>query len=178
MAAPQQTNNVQQGPISDRDMEDWKGKFNKVLAQPSETINSKSSGGQWMTSFFGCFNPIDTCAITCCVPCLTFGKTHHRITRNGDMTSYEPVNTSCLLLWASGCVGLACIPVAMQRAELRQRYNLEGSCLVDIATACCCGCCDLIQQDKEAAAREPLNAGAGVKQQYQPDGGMSYPAQQ
>ena len=68
--------------------------------------------------------------------------------------------------------------MSMQRAEIRNRYHLQGSCLVDIATACCCGICDLVQQEKETAHQEPLLAQGGVKEQYQATGGMSYPGQQ
>lgn len=67
----------------------------------------------------------------------------------------------------------------MQRAEARRKYDLEGSCLVDIATSCCCGCCSLIQQEKEAAHREPLllaGGGGGVAdtREYKSPGGMEY----
>lgn len=66
--------------------------------------------------------------------------------------------------------------MAMQRAELRTKHHLQGSCLVDIATACCCGLCDLAQQDKEAEYREQLLASqGGVQQGYQAAGGMAYP---
>lgn len=62
----------------------------------------------------------------------------------------------------------------MQRANIRAKYNLQGNCLTDIATACCCGLCDLVQQDKEAAYRE-LNSGGAVSEQYKaPPGGMTY----
>ncbi len=64
----------------------------------------------------------------------------------------------------------------MQRADIRQKYNLQGNCLTDIATACCCGLCDMVQQDKEATLREAQGAGA-VKQQYQAPNNMTYPAQ-
>jgi hypothetical protein len=64
--------------------------------------------------------------------------------------------------------------MSMQRADIRTKYNLQGNCLTDIATACCCALCDLVQQDKEVAHREPQNAGDD-KQQYQPSGAMAYP---
>lgn len=63
--------------------------------------------------------------------------------------------------------------MAMQRANIREKYNLQGSCLVDIATACCCGCCDLIQQDKEVEHREPLNQ--GQQQGYKANEEMAVP---
>lgn len=77
------------------------------------------------------------------------------------------------MFWGSSCFGLHFIPLALQRANLREKHNLQGSCLVDIATACCCGCCDLIQQDKEAEYRE---AQASSGQGYKANEGMSYPA--
>lgn len=91
------------GPLADRDMEDWKTRANDVLARPSEHLNSKSpeSAQPWLSSLFGCFMPIDTCLVTCCVPCVTFGKTHHRMRNGGNLGEYSPVNTSvCFPHWA------------------------------------------------------------------------------
>lgn len=95
-SAPAPTAQPSNGPINDRDVEDWKNRFNEVLAKPSEHVNSKSpeSAQPWGSAFFGCFNPIDTCLMTWCLPCVTFGKTHHRIRKNGSMEGWEPVNTS------------------------------------------------------------------------------------
>ena len=82
--------------------------------------------------------------------------------------------SQCLLFCGSTCFGLHWIPIALQRADLREKYNLQGSCLVDLATACCCGCCDLIQQDKEAEYREAQ--GAGATEGYKANEGMAVPA--
>jgi len=144
------------GPINDHDIEDWKNRFNTVLGNAGETINSKSAEGAqgWSNQFFGCCSPIDLCLITYCLPCVTFGKIHHRTRKNGNMEGYEPINTSCLLFLASACFGLHWIPESMQRADIRRKYNLEGSCLTDIAIACCCALCDLTQQEKETTIRE------------------------
>ncbi|KAF4966387.1 hypothetical protein FSARC_5896 [Fusarium sarcochroum] len=175
MATPAQ-NAHNNGPIDHNDLNEWKDRFNDVLARPSEHVNSKSpeTSQPWQNGFFGCFSPIDLCAITCCVPCVTFGKTHHRLRKNGSLEGYEPVNTSCLMFWGSTCFGLHWIPLALQRANLREKHHLQGSCLVDLATACCCGCCDLIQQDKEAEYREAQVA-AG-EQGYKANEGMNFPA--
>lgn len=100
MATPAQNAN-NNGPIDHNDLNEWKDRFNDVLARPSEHVNSKSpeSSQPWHNAFFGCFAPIDTCLITCCVPCVTFGKTHHRLRKNGNLDGYEPINTSvCILL--------------------------------------------------------------------------------
>jgi len=84
-----------------------------------------------------------------------------------------------MLFCASGCFGLHWIPMSMQRAEMRQKYHLQGNCVTDILTACCCALCDLTQAEKEASHREPLLAqSGGVKEQYQATGGMTYPGAQ
>lgn len=93
MAAPQPTKS---SPLSDNDMADWKTRFNDVLARPGEVVNSKSPEGSqpWYTSLFACFSPIDLCCMTYCLPCVTFGKTHHRLRKDGNLAGYEPINTS------------------------------------------------------------------------------------
>lgn len=97
MAAPAQ--NAQPatgGPIDNQDIEDWKARLNVVLAQPADVINSKSpeTAGPWNADLFGCFDPIDQCLMGWCLPCVTFGKTHHRLRKNANLEGYEPVNTS------------------------------------------------------------------------------------
>ena len=101
------------GPIDNHDVDDWKNRFNHVLGNAGEVINSKSSGDaqEWSSGFFGCCNPIDTCKSICtqdsrfeltrlkglltyCCPCVTFGKIHHRYKKNGSLEGYEPINTS------------------------------------------------------------------------------------
>lgn len=86
-------------------------------------------------------------------------------------------HTQCLLFCATGCFGLHWIPMSMQRADMRDKYHLRGNCATDIATACCCVLCDLVQQEKESEHREPLvSPPGGVPQGYQMQGGMTYPA--
>ncbi|KAK2595633.1 hypothetical protein QQS21_006680 [Conoideocrella luteorostrata] len=165
-------------PIDQKDLDDWKLRFNDVLKRPGEVVNSKSAEGSqsWFSGFFDCFNPIDTCLITYCLPCITFGKTHHRIRKNGDLQGYEPINTSCLLFCGAGCFGLHWIPLSMQRMNIREKYNLQGSCLEDVVLSCCCHCCTMIQSDKEAEHREELLRNGGVQQQYQSNTNeMQYP---
>jgi Cys-rich protein (TIGR01571 family) len=76
-----------------------------------------------------------------------------------------------MLFFASMCFGLHWIPESMQRMDIRHKYNLQGSCLTDIAAACCCALCDLVQQEKESEYREKLVAGG---QQYGQTETMSY----
>jgi hypothetical protein len=39
--------------------------------------------------------------ITYCVPCVTFGKTHHRTRKDANMAGYEPINTSVCVFSSS-----------------------------------------------------------------------------
>ena len=100
-AAPHQA-----GLLQDKDADEWKNRFTDVLARPSEHLNSKSpdSAQSWMSSLFACFMPIDTCLVTCCVPCVTFGKTHHRLRKDPNLEGYSPINTSvcCSVVNAAG----------------------------------------------------------------------------
>jgi hypothetical protein len=94
------TQNANNGPIDSNDINDWMGRFNQVLAQPSEHLNSKSpdSAQSWHSNFIEFWNPLDTCLVTWCLPCVTFGKTHHRLRKNGNLDGYQPVNTSVSVL--------------------------------------------------------------------------------
>lgn len=94
--APNSTAAQQPGPINDEDVNHWKARINDVLARPSEHVNHKSpeSSRPWSNAFFGCFSPIDLCLVSWCVPCVTFGKTHHRLHKSARLEGYEPVNTS------------------------------------------------------------------------------------
>jgi hypothetical protein len=44
------------GPISDKDINEWKVRINEVLAKPADVVKSKSPAAArpWHESFFGC----------------------------------------------------------------------------------------------------------------------------
>jgi hypothetical protein len=108
---PHATNGTGGGAVDDKDVEHWKGKFNKVFANAGETINSKSpaTASSWHAGLFDCFNPIDLCLITYCLPCITFGKTHHRLHKDGSLKGYEPINTSVSFFLP--CLRSSCLPL-------------------------------------------------------------------
>ncbi|KAH8846535.1 hypothetical protein MCOR27_005897 [Pyricularia oryzae] len=167
-----------QGP----DAQQWQARFNTTMADVGGVVNSKApeSAEPFSENLFGCFGDIGLCLQGCLIPCVVFGKTHHRTRKNARMEGYQPVNTTCLLLCGLGCVGLSWIPMSMQRADIRRKYGLRGSCLGDIALACCCGCCAILQEERESAHREPLDdthttTVAGDKTQYNSQPGMNYP---
>jgi len=57
---------------------------------------------------------------------------------------------------------------------MRQKYGIEGSSCGDFATACCCPCCELIQEEKESILRT-TGINPKTQQPYQSPGGMAYP---
>jgi hypothetical protein len=74
------------------------------------------------------------------------------------------------------CFGVPCIPTILQSADIRQKYHLEGDIVTDLLKACCCGCCFLIQQEKEVEERERLLAQHGQPkvEGYSKVDGMDY----
>ncbi|KAF2683450.1 PLAC8-domain-containing protein [Lentithecium fluviatile CBS 122367] len=154
------------GVIDKSDVQDWKQRLNKSIETKAWGSSTKGpTSRQWSNGFWGCFSPPSLCCLTCCVPCVTFGKTHHRLRKNGDMQGYEPINTSCLLFCASSYFGVNWILNAMQLQDLREKYNLEGSCTEDLVKSYCCLCCSIVQAEKESKEREIENRGV-VNQQY------------
>ncbi|KHN97483.1 PLAC8 family protein [Metarhizium album ARSEF 1941] len=174
--APVASQHGQNGLVDQADLDDWKSRFNDVLSRPGEVLKSKSpeTAQPWSAGFFDCFHPIDTCFVTCCLPCVAFGKTRHRLRNSGSLDEYGAINTSCLLYCGAASFGLHWVPVAMQRMNMREKHNLTGSCLEDILTSCFCYCCSLVQQDKEAEQREQQLLSSSLQQQYKSNDEMQY----
>jgi Cys-rich protein (TIGR01571 family) len=184
MAAPQQqtapatAQPAAAGAIDPNDINDWTNRLKDLLANQQAFSAPKVPGSiPFHNRFIEFFNPIDECILTCFCPCVTFGKTHHRTRKSATLEGYSPINASCLGFWASSWFGVHWIPMLMQRGDVRAKYNLEGTMMEDCLRAYYCGCCDLIQVEKEAVYRSSEAGGNVVAQQYQqPTEEMSYPA--
>lgn len=77
------------GPLDSRE--------DKAFDQPHQLQHASARGledGKWHESYCAFCSPIDLCLITWCLPCLTFGKTHHRLRWGNDMENYEALNAS------------------------------------------------------------------------------------
>jgi len=158
-----------------KDVDHWVGKANYAAANFHE-IQNPPGNGPWHAGFFECFSPADTCLITCCCPCITFGKTHHRLNKDPNLKGYSVVNASCLGWWVTACFGVHCIGNLLSRHDIRQRSNpqLSGNFVGDFLKAWCCNCCDLIQLDKQAEqlVSQQVNVVAHEPVKQEP---MSYP---
>ena len=135
MSAPQPNPNAGrvQGSYPD-DVTEWTTRLNETLKDHSH-ITAPQGTAEWEHGLFECFNPIDTCLMTWCCPCVTFGKTHHRL-RRGDVSSWSPLNASCVGFYVASIFGLGCVPLLMQRSEIRMRSNPEkkGDFITDLLT--------------------------------------------
>ncbi|KAF2732316.1 PLAC8-domain-containing protein [Polyplosphaeria fusca] len=108
----------------------------------------------WHHSGSACCSPFSTCCLTWWCPCISYGRTHHRVRNNNDMSGYSTCNLSCVGYTGLACLGLSFILPMIQRGDIRAKYHLQGNGCKDCLCACCCAPCDLQQQDKESQYRE------------------------
>lgn len=87
---------TQGGPLDTRDLSHWNQRINAAIAHPSQQLHESSPADaqKWHASYCGFCSPFDQAVITCCCPCFTFGKTHHRLRWGNHMENYESSNTS------------------------------------------------------------------------------------
>jgi len=149
-APPPQATTGQAAPVDD--ISDWINRVKAVIEKPETvTAPAPASAVPWHERFVAFFDPVELCCVTWCCPCVTFGKTHHRLRKDPSLKDYSAVNPSCLAFWVSTMFcGHLCLQT-LQRHDVRTKYHLQGDCAMDLLRACCCPCCDLIQQEKEAA---------------------------
>ncbi|KAF1949342.1 PLAC8-domain-containing protein, partial [Byssothecium circinans] len=107
----------------------------------------------WNHSFWACCSPPSTCFAAWCCACFLFGKTHHRLRKNANLEEYAICNTSCVCFYLAGHVCFNCFMTAMQRQDIRRRYNVKGSRCKDILASFCCQPCALMQSAKETKLR-------------------------
>ncbi|KAI0433097.1 PLAC8 family-domain-containing protein [Xylaria sp. FL1042] len=164
--------------LDDTDVQFWTDALNDVAENPAQSLLSSSpaGAGSWFTSFFSCLDPIDECAVTWCLPSVTFGKTHHRMHKDANLIGYKPVNTSCLFFCGASHCGGWWLPTLLQRVEIRKRYNLQGNFLLDLAASCFCHTCILVQNGKEVAHRSSAQQPDTTGYEANPET-MVYPTQ-
>ncbi|KAF1941422.1 PLAC8-domain-containing protein [Clathrospora elynae] len=109
-------------------------------------------GRPWTTSLWSCFDPHELCCLTLFCPCVTCGKTYHRLDHDGDTSTYDPLNPACFFYGATlyYCLCFTGIKLSLQTTQLREGHNLEGTLVEDCFKAWACTCCSLIQNEKES----------------------------
>ncbi|KAJ5575067.1 hypothetical protein N7450_008966 [Penicillium hetheringtonii] len=121
-----------------------------------QQANSDSSditqSRKWNYSLFDCCSPGTLCLTSCCLPCLTYGKTQTRI-KDSSLQGFSYINGPCAI-WSFLSLGaMQWIMQTITRGEMREQYGIEGSCCGDCCVSVFCGCCALIQEEKEAELR-------------------------
>ena len=71
-----------------------------------------------------------------------------------------------------GCVLPLSRYAMMKRTEIRERFGIKGDGCGDCCSAYWCGCCVLIQNEKEVLARQ---SSGPITQGYQQQQGMQVP---
>ncbi|KAJ5088387.1 hypothetical protein N7456_012003 [Penicillium angulare] len=122
--------------------------YQQANANSSDITQSR----EWNYSLFDCCSPGALCLTSCCLPCLTYGKTQNRI-QDPSLGNYSYLNGSCAVWGFLGLFGSQWIMQTITRGEMRQKYGIEGSCCGDCCVSLCCGCCALIQEEKEVELR-------------------------
>jgi len=109
---------------------------------------------EWTASGADCCSPFSACLLSWCLPCVQYGRISHRLNKDASLKGWSFFNGNCVGYYALTCCGMQWIMQMMQRGEIRERYGLTGNGCTDCLCACCCGPCDLVQQDKEIDQRE------------------------
>ncbi|KAH8594697.1 PLAC8 family-domain-containing protein [Bisporella sp. PMI_857] len=137
---------------------------------PKETPSYKVVTGseEWSHEVFGCLDGgiaanNHLCLKTTFCPWFTYGKQQERL-RNPSLQGYERINNDCLIFaGAQYCCGLSWILTFFKRGEIREKYNIKGNQLEDCLFSAFCGCCVLVQQEKEIIGRQSIAATQGYQ---------------
>ncbi|KAL0934844.1 Cell number regulator 11 [Colletotrichum truncatum] len=163
----------QQHQYVDQQQQNQYGGQQQQAIQPDYAQGANVNNQEWQSGICSC-GPCESCLLGTFLPCMLLGRTSERM-RDPTMQTYETVNTDCLLMCGiSYFTGCGWIYTMMKRGEIRERFGIKGSGFSDCCTSYWCGCCALIQQDKEVQAR--LSTGP-IAQGYQPEKGMQMPQQ-
>jgi PLAC8 family len=76
-----------------KDVDHWMGRLNHAAANSHE-ITAPTGTAAWSSDFFDCLNPVDSCVLSCCCPCVMFGRVHHRMHKDRNLAGFDFVNAS------------------------------------------------------------------------------------
>ncbi|KAG9253214.1 PLAC8 family-domain-containing protein [Emericellopsis atlantica] len=139
------------------------------LEAPATQVPQPRSSN-WENGICSCFSQCDTCLMSCCLPCITYGKTQTRM-RDPSLRSYSALNGDCLIFGLLSLGALNWIIQTSTRAQMRRNFSIEGSCCGDCLTVFFCPCCAVGQEEMEAQTRLQ-----GDQTGYRMSEGMNYPS--
>ncbi|GLJ20859.1 hypothetical protein SUGI_0380430 [Cryptomeria japonica] len=110
---------------------------------------------RWSTGLCDCGHDCSNCLLTCCCPCVTFGRVAEVIDQGRTTCCTHGIVYT--LLWA---VGVGCLYSCQYRKKLRAQYNLPEEPCGDCCVHSCCECFAVSQEYRELKQRG-LNPSAG-----------------
>ncbi|KAL2060553.1 hypothetical protein VTL71DRAFT_9194 [Oculimacula yallundae] len=145
-------------------------------AQPAYMKYKEQTGTeQWNNDIWDCFKGADNlCLKATFCSCFVYGRTQARL-RDPTLAGYERINNDCLMFAGLNCCGLGFVLEFLKRTEIRAKYALRGDAVTDGLLSFCCGCCSMIQGEKEVIGRqqmEGVNMGMGKGDGYMRAEGM------
>ncbi|RDL31174.1 PLAC8 family protein [Venustampulla echinocandica] len=131
----------------------------------------------WTSDIFNCLDGgldgnDNLCLKGTFCPCFVYGKTAARM-RDPSLTGYDRINNDCLFWAGASYCGLQWVLTFLKRGEIRENYHIQGDALTDCLFSAFCGCCSVIQHEKEVLAK--LSQQGVVSQGYQAPAAMAAP---
>ncbi len=84
----------------------------------------------------------------------------------------------CISWYAAALCGLQWAFQMSNRQDIRARFNIDGSASGDCLRSYLCGCCELMQEEKEVLLRTQGLDSTGPSSGYKQQKGMVYGVQQ
>ncbi|XP_027122502.1 protein PLANT CADMIUM RESISTANCE 7-like [Coffea arabica] len=117
-------------------------------AQAAPVAAVFSAAGPWSTGLCGCFEETSNCCVTCCCPCITFGR---------NVEIIDQGTTSCaqagIIYYCLAHVGCASCYSCTYRSKLRAYFNLSEDPCNDCLVHCFCLPCAVCQEYRELKNR-------------------------
>ncbi|KAI9710626.1 MAG: hypothetical protein M1812_007391 [Candelaria pacifica] len=143
------------------------------------TVSTSTRGppGDWQADFWDCFSPTNICCMAYWCPCVLYGRIRYRLD-GSSLQNYQPVNRNCISWYALALCNLQWAFQMSNRQEVRTRFNINGSAKGDCLRSYFCGCCELMQEEKEVLLRTQGLDSTGPSNGYKRQEGMVFAAQQ
>jgi Cys-rich protein (TIGR01571 family) len=112
--------------------------------------------GVFQNGFCSCCDPMGTCCLGCWCPCIIYSYARSRMMNPQLRKGELPVCTGACCGYATVlllCPGFQCIFGCMNRADIRNKYQIDGNCCTDCLLHWCCDCCVRFPYGTKAESR-------------------------
>ncbi|KAJ2978560.1 hypothetical protein NQ176_g3755 [Zarea fungicola] len=123
-----------------------------------------------------CETDCGSCMGAWCCTCFAFGRASDRLRAfpDTDTDNFSLFNGSCFMFTLASMCSLSCIPVWMQRKDLREKFGIRGGGCGDCMVASCCLPCAVSQINMELKKRAEKQQNVVQTKGYAPPAGMAY----